>query len=320
MPRGQKKLRLLFITDPLENFDLKAETTLYLMEEAQRRGHGVFYCRIEQLNARGSQIWVKAQELKLSSRSQRPWYQIRSQKLRLATYFDAILLRKDPPFDLNYLQHLYLLELISHQVYCMNHPPGILLGNEKLLPLKFPELIPETMVSASKEELLAFLKSHPQGMVLKPIGEAGGRGVFLLKRGMENIQVILEMATRYFSQAVIAQSYLPEAKRGDKRILLLGSEVLGSFVRKPASGEHRANLHVGGQAKAGKITARENKIIEQILPTLQKMGLDFVGLDVIAGRLIEINLTSPMGIHEINQTAKIKSERRVLDFIEAKVH
>lgn len=315
----QKKLKLLFITDPLANFDLKAETTLYLMEEAKRRSHKIFVAEPKDISAHGQDISVKAKEIQLKKRGKNPWHQVLSTKTKPARSFDTILLRKDPPFDLQYLNHLYLLELAAAQTYCMNHPRGVLLGNEKLLALKFPDLIPETLVSASKKELLQFLEKSVKGLILKPIGEAGGRGIFILQKNMPNLQIILEMATANFTKPVIVQTYLPQAAKGDKRILLMGDEVLGAFTRKPAQGEHRANLHVGGQARAASITKQDQKIITVLLPTLKELGLDFVGLDVIDGHLIEINVTSPMGIHEINQSAKIKSEKRVLDFIEAKV-
>ncbi len=319
--RPQKRLKLLFITDPLQNFDPIAETSLALMREAYQRKHRVFFALPKDLNAKGLSLESQVQELKiLNSRQKNAWYQVLSTQKDNLEDFDAILLRKDPPFNLEYLHHLYLLQLLSSKVYMMNHPKGILLANEKILTLLFQAWIPETLISANRQDLMAFIKGQKQGSILKPIGEAGGRGIFYIRQGQsDNLNVILESMTQNFTQHIIAQEYLPQAKKGDKRILLLGGEILGSFQRVPASGEHRANLHAGGKAKKAQATATEKKLIAELQPHLQKLGLDFVGLDLIDNKLIEINATSPMGIHELNRTAKRQSEKEVIDFLEEKI-
>lgn len=319
MPKKNSSFRFLFVSDPLENFDPVAETTLYLMREAVRRGHRVYYTEPRYLTVRGSKVYVRFAQVH-PQKNKKQWLKKGNFLNREITYFDGAFLRKDPPFDLEYLHHLYLLELASNDLYLMNHPSGIMVGNEKLLPLPFQERIPETVITAQKDELLGFLKKQPQGIILKPLGEAGGRGILYLQWGhTDNLAVLLEMATGGFTQHVLAQKYLPHAKKGDKRILLLGSEVLGAFTRLPAPGEYRANLHAGGKAVPAKLNKQDLELVGLIRPALMRMGLDFVGLDVIGDSLIEVNVTSPMGLHELNQTGTPRSERRVMDFVEEQV-
>lgn len=320
MPSRKRPLKILFVTDPLTRFDPVAETTLYLMKEADRRGHGVYVTNSTGLSARGKGVWAQIQVIEVQEVGKKDWYRVKQTSKAELKSFDAILLRKDPPFDMNYLHHLYLLDMVAGEVYMMNHPGGILMANEKLFPLPFTRIVPETLISADLKELLEFIQNHPQGTILKPLEEAGGRGVFYLRNPKaDNIRVLLETATQGFSRHVVAQAYLSAARQGDKRIMLVGPEILGAFLRKPAPGEHRANLHAGGKAVPASVTRRDRELVKRLCPTLAKLGLDFVGLDLIGDRLIEVNVTSPMGIHEINQTSQKKSEDQVLDFIEKKV-
>jgi glutathione synthase len=320
MARRKKSLKFLFVADPLENFDPKAETTLYLMKEATRRGHGVFHCQPKDLSAQSDDIITHCREVRIHPGRRSAWFRTGAVQRKNGKGFSAILLRKDPPFDQNYLHHLYLLELISQQVYMMNHPSGILAGNEKLIALPFHNKVPATLVSASKEELHRFIHKQKKGTVIKPLNYAGGKGVFRIQNlHSENCNVILESATQGFTQHVVAQAYLPVVKQGDKRIMLLGQGVLGAFARIPAPGEHRANLHAGGRAKRARITRQDLELVALLRPTLEHLGLDFVGLDIIGEKLIEVNVTSPMGLNELNKTCGGRSESRVLDFIEEKV-
>lgn len=321
MSRRRPSLKLLFIADPLERFDPVRETSLLLMREAQRRGHEIYATVPEKISARRSGLSAPCQKLKILGKAgAKDWRRVLETKTRELGSFDAILLRKDPPFDQNYLHHLYLLDLLSREVYMMNHPRGILAGNEKILPLHFPELVPETLISADFQTLFDFAKRQKTGTVIKPLNSSGGRGVFLLRKPKaENFRVILESATDNFNRHVVAQAFLPEVTRGDKRIVLLGGEALGAFIRRPAKGEHRANLHAGGSAHRASLSAGDKKILDTLQPSLRIMGLDFVGLDVIGDKLTEINVTSPMGLHEINASTGSRTEIQVIDFIEEKI-
>lgn len=320
MPRRRKSLKLLFVADPLAQFHPERETTLFMMNEAQRRGHQVYATSPERLSSRGREPEAWIERLKILGIGKKPWHRVLEAKRQELRRFDAIFLRKDPPFDQNYLHHLYLLELLSEEVYMMNHPRGVLEANEKLLPLHFPDLIPATLVSAEFATLSEFIRAQPEGAVIKPINSSGGRGIFYLRNTKtENFKVVLETATDNFTRHVIAQRFLPEIRRGDKRVILLGTEILGSFIRKPAAGEHRANLHSGGSAHPSPVRPPDRRIVEALLPSLQGLGLDFVGLDLIGNHLTEVNVTSPMGLAEINAAEGIHSERKVIDFIENKL-
>ncbi len=176
------------------------------------------------------------------------------------------------------------------------------------------------MVASSEADLTRFIEAHPTGVIVKPIGLSGGRGVFLIQGPKSpNLRVILESVTEDFTRHVIAQTYLPQVQQGDKRILTLGQKFLGVFLRKPAKGEHRANLHSGGTLHPGKLDKRDRQILTVLQPKLDELGLDFVGLDVIGGFLTEINITSPMGIAEMRDTGNPGGERLILDFIERRI-
>lgn len=320
MPRAKKSLKILFIADPLERFHPDRETTLFLMKEAERRGHDVYAATPLDLGTRGKELFAHCKKLKILGIGKTPWHKVLLRQRREVKSFDAVLLRKDPPFDTNYFQHLLLLDLAAKEVYMMNHPRGILLAGEKTLPLLFREIVPDTLISAREDELSRFVEEQKGGTVLKPIGQSGGRGIFLVdKKNPVNRKVILEAVTEDFSRHVIAQTFLPEVSRGDKRILLLGGKFLGVFTRKPAKGEHRANLHSGGTAHRAALTPRDRQIITILQPQLKELGLDFVGLDVIGGLLTEINVTSPMGLAELKETGHTGAEKTVIDFIERRI-
>jgi len=319
MSRRRKSLKLLFVADPLENFHPERETSLLLMREAARRGHQVFAATPARLSANGRRLTAAAQQLAILGIGKSPWHRAAAVKPREVAFFDAVLLRKDPPFDAEYLNHLYLLDLLSSEVYMMNHPAGVLTANEKIFPLRFPDLIPDTLVSAEFGALCDFIREQAHGAVIKPTNSSGGRGIFYLRReGADNFRVILETATADFTRHVIAQAFLPEIRKGDKRIMLLDGEILGCFIRKPARGEHRANLHSGGSAHSSPLKPSDVKIVERLRPSLKASGLDFVGLDIIGNRLTEVNVTSPMGLAEINAASGGRSEVKVIEFIEKK--
>jgi len=316
----KKTLRLLFVADPLERFNPERETTLWIMREAQRRGYEIYATTPEALSAKTRDVYGTCLKLKILPPGKLPWYQILLSQRREVKSFDAVLLRKDPPFDRAYLHHLQLLDLISSEVYMMNHPRGILTMGEKFFPLFYPGLSPETLVSCDENEILNFIARHPKGSILKPIGSSGGRGVYWIQGDKSpNLKVLLEDATQEFRRYVILQPYLPEVKRGDKRILLLGKHTLGAFLRKPAAGEHRANLHAGGSLHPTKVSSSEAKIVAALGPELRRLGLDLVGLDLIGPYLTEVNITSPMGLAELSKTGHPEASAQVLDFIEKRI-
>jgi glutathione synthase len=231
---------------------------------------------------------------------------------------DVAFQRKDPPVDTSYLLSTQILGLCE-RCLVLNRPASVIAYNEKLLALHFRDLMPETAVTRHIDELLAFMEAMNGEMIVKPLDGKGGEGIFHLVRGERNLPSILEQATGFGTRWVMAQRYLPEVRQGDKRILLLEGELLGAVLRVPSDVEVRANLHVGGRAAVAEIGPAERRIIERIAPLLRREGLFFVGIDVIGGRLTEVNVTSPTGLQEANVLGGLRLETRVIDRVEAQV-
>lgn len=273
-------MRFGFVADPAAHFDLEAETTLFLIREIKRRGHSVFLCEPKDLFLKQNEVWAKGIPLKT---------------------LDCLFLRKDPPFDIDYLHHLYLLMKLEGKVLMINKPSAILQHDEKLSALNFP-FVPKTLVSADRVQISKWGKQFRNGIVVKPIGEGGGRG-------------ITRKPPKKGGPLVICQEFLAAAKKGDKRILIWNGKILGAFLRVPKKGEFRANLHQGGRYVPCILTAREKKIAATVGLWAKKQGLYFVGLDVIGGYLTEINVTSPMGIREVNTLYNKKVEVGMIDSI-----
>jgi glutathione synthase len=227
-------------------------------------------------------------------------------------------MRKDPPFDLRYVYATHLLSLVNKPTLVVNEPQALRDANEKLVTLRFPDLIPETLVSARIEELLEFRHRLGGEMIVKPLGGAGGDGIFHLADRDRNVRAILEMATHKETELLLAQRYLPEVREGDKRVILVEGEPKGALLRVPHETESRANLHVGGKATRTRLTPRELAICAAVGPMLRATGVVFAGIDVIGGWLTEINITSPTGIREIESLDGTKIERDVLDAVEVR--
>jgi len=234
--------------------------------------------------------------------------------------FDAIFMRKDPPADANYLYATMMLSLAdSHRTFVMNSPAGLREANEKLYALNFPSVIPPTLVTYEIARLKVFMEEQGGEMVVKPLDGHGGEGVFVLARGDRNINAILETATRFETRPIMAQRYIAEVRKGDKRLIVLDGEPLGCTLRVPMAAEHRGNIHVGGTCVKAEVTARDREICRVLKPRLQRDGLYFVGLDVIGDFVTEINVTSPTGVQEIDRLDVANLEARVIDFVESRV-
>jgi len=325
----------VFVIDPLENFNPEAESTLFMMREAQERAYGIFCVTLPNLSLSTShallgerarvreaslgELWGEGQEIEILGIGQKPFYRIKKNlKLNLGQAA-AIFLRKDPPFDLAYLHHLYLLAQLRGRVYFMNDPLGVLALSEKIFPLGFEDFVPPTCITRSFEEAKNFAKRQKPGIVMKPLNSSGGRGIFRFQESDSNFKVAFELLSREGAEFVVCQRYLPEVKKGDKRVILLGGEILGYFLRVPVKGSHRANLHSGGQLKKCTLSAREKEISLQVGRSLVQWGIDFAGIDLIGESLTEVNVTSPMGIREINFCLKKHSEKLLMDFVEQRL-
>jgi glutathione synthase len=239
------------------------------------------------------------------------------QTLDLAA-MDVVLMRQDPPFDMAYITATHLLEHIQPATLIVNDPAAVRNAPEKLFVTRFEGLMPPTLITSDRDEVLSFRAEH-EDIIVKPLYGNGGSGVFRLQPGDENLNALLEMFTQLFREPLIVQRYLPEVRQGDKRIILVEGEPVGAVLRVPAKGEARANLHVGGTAMKTTLTAREREICAAIGPTLREQGLLFVGIDVIGDYLTEINVTSPTGIQEIDRFDDSLLEARVWDAIEARL-
>ncbi len=302
--------------DPVEAINIDADSTFVLGLEAQRRGHRLYHYLPRQLSLRDGRLTARAHPLTLRRERGRHFTLGAPETIELAG-MDVVLMRQDPPFDMAYITATHLLEHVRDRVLVVNDPVSVRNAPEKLFATHFPGLMPPTLITSDRAEIVAFRAEHGD-IILKPLFGNGGAGVFHLRPEDDNLNALLELFTQLYREPIIAQRYLPEIRQGDKRIILVEGEPVGGVLRVPAQGEARANLHVGGQAVRAGLTAREREICAAIGPRLRADGLLFVGIDVIGDYLTEINVTSPTGIQEINRLDGAALERLVWDAIEAR--
>ena len=314
-----ERLRLAFVMDPIRHVLIDKDTTFALMLEAQTRGHEVWYLEMPDLFVEDAQAMGRARRIEVR-RVEGKHFTFGAERRGPLADFDAIFMRKDPPFDVAYLHATQLLELAQAAgSFVLNDPAGLRAANEKLYALRFPSVIPATLVSADAAHLKAFLDRQDGEMIVKPIDGHGGAGVFYVRRDDRNLNAILETLTREGRQAIIAQQYLPEVRRGDKRLIVLDGEPVGCTLRVPRADENRGNIHVGGTCVKADVTDRDREICRVVGPALRRDGLYFVGLDVIGDSLTEVNVTSPTGVQEIDRLNGVCLEARVLEFVERRV-
>jgi glutathione synthase len=311
-------MRHLFVLDPLDLLVPDADTSIAFLREAQRRGHSSSACRVESL---GLDVGgrPRATAVELTVREGSDWYTAGPSDHVHLDAFDVVWMRKDPPFDLNYLYATHILSLVEPRTLVVNEPQALRDANEKIFALHFPQVSPETIVSRSIPELLAFRARLGGDMVVKPLDGAGGEGVFHITPEDRNAKAILELSTRHGARYLMAQRFIPEVRQGDKRIILVEGEPAGAVLRVPAAGEARANFHVGGTAAQTELTARDREICAAVGPTLRERGILFAGIDVIGHWLTEVNVTSPTGIREIYRLDGTVIEGLVLDAVETRL-
>jgi glutathione synthase len=313
-----RALTMAFLMDPIGGIDVAKDTTFALMLEAQRRGHRVLYLEQGDLEVDDGKVCARVREITLRREQGHHAELSPAHSVVLDDRIDVVFQRKDPPVDADYITATQILTLCKRALV-LNRPAGILSANEKLYALHFPQLMAETRVTRSIPELIDFLAKVGGEMIVKPLSGRGGEGIFHVRHDDRNLFSILEQSTRFGTQWTMAQRYLPEVRAGDKRILLLEGEPLGALLRVPAERETRANLHVGGRAVATTLDADDRRIAEALRPWVERDGLFFVGIDVIGGRLTEVNVTSPTGLQEINTLDGVSLERRVLERVEARI-
>lgn len=309
-----KKIKTLTIADPVSGFDPAGETTSFILAELCARGHEVWMMELKNLFWSEGHLYADAQRVLVYQKEKKFTYKIVGKRRVRLKNFSAIFLRKDPPVDEAYINHLHLLQILESSKGAplfINSPTGIKKSSEKLYPFYFPGISPPTVVSADQKILVEFVKKHKK-VVLKPLNQAGGRGIYLLNHSQLSV-TLLKKSTNNFSQFVMLQKFLPQIKHGDNRILLFNGKILGSFVRVPKKGDFRGNLHAGASWHKSGVTDAEKKIIKKIVPQLLADGLLFVGLDFIGTKITEINTTSPMGIREINILTGLCVEKDMID-------
>jgi glutathione synthase len=311
-------LSLAFVMDPLESIDIEADTTFVLMLEAQQRGHEVLFLAPSDIGVAGGLAVAQVTPVTLRREQGNHFDRGETRTVVLEDEIDVVLQRKDPPVDADYVTVTQILSL-CRRALVLNRPEAILSANEKLFALHFADLMPATRVTSSIAELLEFMAKLGGEMIVKPLDGRGGEGIFHLRQEDRNLRSILEQSTRFETVRIMAQRYLPDVRKGDKRILLLDGRPIGAVLRVPADDETRANLHVGGSAAASELDESDRQIVERLSSTLRREGLFFVGIDVIGGRLTEVNVTSPTGVQEINALEKRCLEAEIIDAVEKKV-
>ena len=300
--------------DPIEGINIDADSTFALALEAERRGHALFHYLPQHLALKNGRVLAWARPLRVRRVKGDHATLGEATLIDLAT-LDVVLMRQDPPFDMAYITATHLLEHIHPHTLVVNDPVEVRNAPEKLLVTHFEGLLPPTLITADRRQILEFRNEY-KDIVLKPLFGNGGSGVFHVVPGDENLNSLLELFTQLFREPVIVQQYLPAVREGDKRIILVDGKPAGAVNRVPAVGEARSNLHVGGKAVKAELTARDREICDAIGPTLEARGLVFVGIDVIGNHLTEINVTSPTGIQEINRFDDICIEAQIWDAIE----
>lgn len=309
-------MKLAFILDQLDSIKIDKDSSFAMMREAAFRGHQLFVMQQGELIWKDSLVAGFCRELTLTDQKY-PWYQESPSRMVPLQEFDVILMRKDPPFDIEYVYSTYLLELAERQgAFVVNSPKSIRDHNEKLAIAQFSQFIPPTLVTRQEHLIRAFLDEH-RDIVLKPLDGMGGASVFRIHSADHNISVILETLTHYGTRTVMAQRYLPEISQGDKRILLIAGEVVPyTLARRPKPGETRGNLAAGGIGTAQSLSERDLEIANTLGPQLHKRGLMLVGLDVIGNSLTEINVTSPTGMQEITRQTGFNVAGMMMDALE----
>ena len=311
-----RSLRIAVQMDPIASVNIDADSTFALMLEAQSRGHVMWHYHPRDLALLAGRVLAHAQPVQVRRVKGDHFTLGAAEELDLGSV-DVVLMRQDPPFDMAYITATHILEHVHPRTLVVNDPASVRNAPEKLYVTHFPELMPETLISSDIRQIRRFRETHGD-IILKPLFGNGGAGVFHLRPDDPNLNALLEMFTERSREPLVVQRYVPDVRKGDKRIILVDGEALGAINRVPAAGEARSNMHVGGKPEPTKLTDREKEICAAIGPELKRRGMIFVGIDVIGGYLTEINVTSPTGLQEIARFDGVFLEKAIWDAIEAK--
>jgi glutathione synthase len=293
-------LKIAVQMDPIASINPLADSTFALMLEAEARGHSLAYYTPDTLALRDNRVSASIAPVTVADKPRGEHFTLGQFARTELSGFDVVLMRQDPPFDMNYVTITHILERVHPKTYVTNAPASVRNAPEKILVTGFPDLMPPTLVTRDREAIRAFRKEQGN-IILKPLYGNGGAGVFLLEEGDQNLASLIELFELNFREPFMVQRYLPEVRQGDKRIILVDGEPIAGLNRIPSEGEARSNMHVGGRPELSELTEREREICARIGPVLKEQDLIFVGIDVIGGYLTEINVTSPTGIREIKR-------------------
>jgi len=310
-------LTAAFQMDHIDGLHIAGDSTFALMLEAQRRGHTLLHYTPHRLSMRDGRVYARAEPVTVRDVAGDHFTLGEASHVDLADV-DVVMLRQDPPFDMGYISTTHMLDRVHPDTLVVNDPASVRNAPEKLFAVEFGDLMPPTLITRDRAEIAAFRAEHGD-IIVKPLYGNGGAGVFRLKPGDENLVSLLEMFEQTFPEPFVIQRYLPDVRAGDKRIILVDGEAVGSINRVPAEGEARSNMHVGGRPEAIGMTDRDREICERLGPVLKQRGLIFVGIDVIGDYLTEINVTSPTGIREVKRFGGADIAALIWDATEARI-
>lgn len=319
-------LKLAFIIDPIYQLDPGHDTSVALMEAAQALGHEVWVTQANLLSVVEGKAWAVLERVQLKPVqlgegrwvAEAQWYQLGDRTFVPLETLDAVFMRTDPPVNTPYLYATYILDYIDPaKTLVINNPQALRAANEKMYALQFTQAIPETIVTADKQVIRQFVQSKGAA-ILKPLGNKAGEGILYMEAGDRNFNSIVELSTLQGRVPVMVQEYLPAAKEGDKRIILLDGKPIGALNRISISSDFRNNMAAGGTVAKTEITSREQEICNEVAPILQRDRLFFVGIDVIGGYLTEVNVTSPTGIREIDRLENVRLGEQVIEWVASK--
>lgn len=307
-------MRFVYVMDPMDRVLPDKDTTFAFQRAAQRRGHEALHCEVRDLFVKNGDVFARVRQLTVSDTAPHAVFGT-PEEVRLADV-EAVFIRKDPPFDTPYLYATLMLERVRGRTVIMNDPRGLRDANEKLYALHFAKHMPRTMVTSNEEQIFAFVNEVGGRGVIKPLDGAGGSGVMMLVPNDKNARAIVQTVTGEGSRLAMVQEFLPAVEKGDKRVLLLDGVVLGAINRIPRGDDFRSNIHVGGSVEAYQLSKEERAMVDDIMPRLKQDGLIFVGLDVIGGKLTEVNVTSPTGIQQLSQHENRDVAEDVIKWVE----
>jgi glutathione synthase len=311
-------LKVAIQMDPIDNINIDKDSSFVLTLEAQKRGYEVYHYLPTTLSLENGRVTARANKMQVRREHGNHFIFGDTEIIDLKTDIDVVLIRQDPPFDMAYITTTHVLEHVMNDTLVSNNPVSIRNSPEKLLVTHFPDLVPDTLITSDQAALRQFYEKHGN-IILKPLYGNGGAQIYHMENGSKNFNSVLEMFEQFYREPIIAQAYIPEARKGDKRIILIDGEPAGAVLRVPADNDPRANFHAGGSAQKTDLTDREIEICNAIGPKLKELGLVFVGIDVIGDYLTEINVTSPTGLQEINSLNGVCLEAQLWDAFELRL-